>query len=298
MTSTLRVAVTGASGKTGAAVVAGLLEAGHHPVGLVRRAEAAERLREQGVEARVVDLAAGADAVASALAGVDAVHHVPPNMHPAEDALTATVVAAAEAAGVRRLVYHSVLQPHVPAMPHHLRKAGSELVVRSSVLDWTVLQPASYAQNLLPFWEAARDGGTYRVPYDVDQPFTPVDLADVAAAVVAVLDDPGTVFGTFELAGPEVLSSRDQARVLGALAGRTVTAERQATAAWRAGVDPDGTRADVDDLVAMFDHYDAHGLVGSALALRTLLGREPTTVEAALRRDLGTPGSAGTASTA
>ncbi|MDT9594026.1 NmrA family NAD(P)-binding protein [Nocardioides zeae] len=284
---TLRVAVTGASGKTGAAVVAGLLEAGHRPVGLVRRPEAAEALQTSGAEARVVDLDGGRDDLVAALADVDAVHHVPPNMHPAEDELTASVVEAAEAAGVDRFVYHSVLHPYVPAMPHHLRKAVSELRVRRSALRWTILQPASYAQNLLPFWEAARDTGTYRVPYDVDRPFTPVDLADVAAAVVAVLDDPATAHGTFELVGPEVLTSRDMAAALGEAAGRPVVAEPQPVAQWRAGVDPSGTRRDLDDLAAMFDWYDTHGLVGSSLALRTLLGREPTTLRAALRRDLG-----------
>lgn len=284
---TLRVAVTGASGKTGATVVAGLLEAGHEPVALVRRPEAAASLREQGAAARVVDLEAGPDAIAAVLADVDAVHHVPPNMHPAEDALTADVVAATERAGVRRFVFHSVLQPHVPAMPHHLRKATSELTVRSSSLAWTVLQPASYAQNVLPFWDAAVAGGTYRVPYDVAQPFTPVDLADVAGAVVAVLEDPATTHGTFELAGPEVLTSADLAAVIAELSGRPVAAERQPVADWRDAVDPDGTRPDVDDLVAMFDHYDAHGLVGSPLALGVLLGRTPTTVRDALRRDLG-----------
>lgn len=282
----LRVALTGASGKTGAAVVTGLLEAGHRPVGLVRRDEAADVLRERGAEARLVDLDTSPRAVAEVLSGVDALYHVPPNMHPREDELTATLVTAAEQAGVRRFVYHSVLQPYVPAMPHHLRKAASELTLRSSSLAWTVLQPASYAQNLLPFVSAARDEGVYLVPYDATRAFTPVDLVDVAAAVVAVLEDPTTVNGTFELAGPETLTSADLAGVLSEVLGRPVVAETQSSAAWRAGVDPDGTRPDIDDLVAMFEHYDAHGLLGSPFALRSLLGREPTTVRDALRRDL------------
>lgn len=283
----LRVAVTGASGKTGAAVVAGLLEAGHHPVALVRRPAAADGLAARGVEARLVDVEGLVADLVAALDGVGAVYHVPPNMHPAEDVLTGAVVDAAVAAGVRRFVYHSVLHPHVPAMPHHLRKADSELLVRRSPLDWTVLQPASYAQNVLPFVDAARAEGRYRVPYDVDRPFTPVDLADVAAAAVAVLEDPSTTWGTFELAGPEVLSSVATAEVLGSVLGRPVAAERQSFAEWRTGVDPTGTRRDLDDLAAMFAWYDDHGLVGSPLALRTLLGRTPTTLAAALRRELG-----------
>ncbi|MFW6773828.1 SDR family oxidoreductase [Nocardioides sp. CPCC 205120] len=285
----LRVAVTGASGKTGTAVVAGLLEAGHQPVALVRRTEAADAFAGQGVGSRLVDVEGGAADLAAALDGVDAVYHVPPNMHPAEDAVTGTVVDAAVRAGVGRFVYHSVLQPHVPEMPHHLRKAASELLVRRSPLEWTVLQPASYVQNVLPFVATARAEGRYRVPYDVTQPFTPVDLVDVAAAALAVLGDPLTTYGTFELAGPEVLSSAATADVLTDVLGRPVVAEHLPLAEWRAGVDPTGTRRDLDDLAAMFAWYDDHGLVGSALALRTLLGRAPTTLAAALRRDLAAP---------
>lgn len=33
-------------------------------------------------------------------------------------------------------------------------------------------------------------------------------------------------------------------------------------------------------LLAMFDHYDAHGFTGSPLVLRWLLGRAPTTLRA------------------
>ncbi|MDN7119828.1 NmrA family NAD(P)-binding protein [Nocardioides sp. ChNu-153] len=282
----MRVAVTGASGKTGTAVVAGLLEAGHHPVALVRRSAAADAFAGQGVASRIVDVEGGPADLAAALDDVDAVYHVPPNMHPTEDAVTGTVVDAAVRAGVGRFVYHSVLQPHVPAMPHHLRKAASELIVRRSPLAWTVLQPASYVQNVLPFVAAARAEGRYRVPYDVTRPFTPVDLVDVAAAAVAVLGDDATTYGTFELAGPEVLSSAATADVLAEVLGRPVVAEHLPLERWRAGVDPTGTRRDLDDLAAMFAWYDDHGLVGSPLSLRTLLGRAPTTLAAALRRDL------------
>ncbi|MCP2072569.1 UNVERIFIED_ORG: hypothetical protein J2Y77_002005 [Pseudomonas lini] len=34
------------------------------------------------------------------------------------------------------------------------------------------------------------------------------------------------------------------------------------------------------DMISMFAHYDHAGLLGSALALRTILGREPRTLRA------------------
>jgi len=39
-----------------------------------------------------------------------------------------------------------------------------------------------------------------------------------------------------------------------------------------------------NDLLAIFDYYDRHGLVGNPRALAALLGRSPTTFAAALAR--------------
>jgi uncharacterized protein YbjT (DUF2867 family) len=282
----MRVAVTGANGKTGRAVITALVAAGLSPVGIVRRAEAGEELAAAGVSARLADLEQ-IDTLVAAFSGIDAVYHVPPNMHPREDLLGERVIEAAQRAGVERFVLHSVLQPYVPAMPHHLRKALTEESLRASRLVWSVLQPASYAQNLLPFWADARDAGVYAVPYDISRPFTPVDLADVGAAAARVLTDPDCVFGTFELAGPHRLTSEDMAAQLGELAGHPVTAQRRNPASWGRSTGSSRAHAsEADDLVAMFDWYDAHGLVGSPLTLRTLLGREPTDLATVLRREL------------
>jgi len=282
----MRVAVTGANGKTGRAVAHALSAAGLTPVGVVRRPESVDELAESGVTARRADLE-DPEALSLAFGDVDAVYHVPPNMHPREDQLGERVIAAAERAGVERFVLHSVLHPYVPAMPHHLRKARTELALRATGLAWSILQPASYTQNLLPFWTAARDTGVYAVPYDVHQPFTPVDLADVGAAAAAVLTDSSCVFGSYELAGPQQLTSADLGDLLGELAGRAVVTRRRDLDAWRGAMSAAGADAgEVDDLAAMFTWYDAHGLVGSPLVLRSLLGREPTDVATALRRDL------------
>jgi NAD(P)H dehydrogenase (quinone) len=110
---TVRVAVVGGSGKTGRAVGAALRRGGAEPVPVGRA--------EWG-------------ALPGAFAGCDAVHLIAPNMHPDEPAFVTEVLAAARAAGVPRVGYHSVAAPYVPAMPHHLGKAVSEDLVRRSGL--------------------------------------------------------------------------------------------------------------------------------------------------------------------
>lgn len=282
----MQIAVTGASGKTGQAVVDGLRRAGHAPISLVRRADAAAQARNRGLQARTVHFE-DPESLVAAFRGVRAVYHVPPNMHPTEDALGERVIAAASEAGVERFVLHSVLHPYAPSMPHHLRKARTELTLRTSALDWTILQPASYIQNLLPFVDAARNEGRYRIPYAATTPFSPVDLDDVADVAAVVLERDDTVYGTYELCGPERLDSHAMATILGDVVGRSVIAESTGVAAWRAEAERAERPAhEIDDLAAMFAWYDEHGLPGSDLALRTLLGRRPTDATSALIRDL------------
>jgi uncharacterized protein YbjT (DUF2867 family) len=130
-------------------------------------------------------------------------------------------------------------------------------------LRWTVLQPAPYVQNF-----NRPPDGVLRVPYRIDAPFSFVDLMDVAEAAATVLTGSNFDYGTYELAGPEVSTLADIARALDVRVERVDT--NQAS-----------TR-----LKAMFEHYDAHGLVGNPAALAMILGRRPTNALDALRRDL------------
>ena len=152
-----RVAVTAGTGKTGRAVCAALDAEGVTPVPLGRAAWAN---------------------LPAALAGCSALVAIAPNLHPDEAGFVAELVAAAHAAGVPRLVYHSVVAPYAPALPHHLGKAVAEDLVRRSGLDWTVLQPCAYLQNLLPGLRA--DPPEIAVAYSADARFGFVDLDDVA----------------------------------------------------------------------------------------------------------------------
>jgi NAD(P)H dehydrogenase (quinone) len=218
-----RVAVVGGHGKTGRAVCAGLADP--VPLGRADRAD-----------------------LAGAMAGCDAVYLIAPNLHPDEPAYVAEVLDAMAAAGVDRVVYHSVASPYVPAMPHHLGKARSEDLVRRSGLAWTILQPGAYLQNL----DLSR--GPVQVPYDVAAPFGFLDLADLGAAAALVLSEDGHAGATYELAS--VRSS-----VAGVAADAGLSAERVA--------DP-GTHP---WLTAMFDYYDRHGLPAGTRVLAALLGR-------------------------
>ncbi|MGO4599433.1 SDR family oxidoreductase [Terrabacter sp. 2RAF25] len=274
----MTVLVIGATGKTGRAVTRALASRGIAVRAAVRSADRQNMAYAAGAQSiSVVDLETGAG-LTEAVDGVDAVYHLAPNVHPDEAAIAGRVAAAAAAAGVGRFAFHSVLHPDDASMPHHLRKGEAEHVVRAALPRATVLRPAAYHQNLV---EAARSG-RLAVPYSLDTPFTNVDLDDVAEGAATVLTRHGHEGLTYELAGPEVLSVRDQAAVASEVLGRHVTAEHVPLEGWTTGPGaslPEQARA---DLLAMFTAYDRHGLVGEADTLRRLLGREPRTWALAL----------------
>ncbi|QZY30087.1 SDR family oxidoreductase [Nocardioides coralli] len=244
---TTTVAVVGGSGKTGRVVRAALTHRGaaSFPTG-----------RDDW------------DALARALAPADRLYLVAPNLHPDEPAYVAAVLEAAHAAGIERVVYHSVAAPHAPAMPHHLAKAEAEDLVRRSGLGWTVLQPGAYVQNL------PLDGSPVRVPYRADVPFGFAHLPDVGEAAAAVLLGEGHEGATYELASFRA-SVAEVAGVVGAPV-EVLTPE-----AWAAG---EGAGLDARRrtwLLAMFAYYDQHGLPVGTGPISLLLGGPPTPLRAA-----------------
>jgi uncharacterized protein YbjT (DUF2867 family) len=236
----VRVAVVGGTGKTGRAVAAALAAQGAEPVPLGRSAWA--------------DLA-------GALDGCAAAYVIAPNMHPDEATYVGSVLAAAQQAGVPRVVLHSVASPYVPAMPHHLGKARAEDVVRRSDLAWTILQPGAYVQNFAA-------GTAILLPYRPSARFGFADLDDVADVAARVLLEEGHEGATYELA-----SFTASVAELAAALGSTV--EQVAPDAWAAA---EGSALEPrvrDWLLAMFAHYDRHGLPVGTAVMRLLLGHRP-----------------------
>ncbi len=119
----MKVFLAGASGALGRPLVKQLVAAGHEVTGMTRREERAAAIREAGARAVVCDVFdAGALNEAVAAAAPEVVVHaltaLPPSFKPKSDYLAATnrvrtegtqnLVAAARAAGARRLIAESV----------------------------------------------------------------------------------------------------------------------------------------------------------------------------------------------
>jgi NAD(P)H dehydrogenase (quinone) len=271
------ILVTGAAGKTGRAVIHALVARAAPVRALVHRPEQGATVEALGAQQVVTGDMGDAGTMKAVMQGVRAVYHICPNVHPQEVAFGETAIAAARAAGVEHLVYHSVMHPQVEAMPHHWLKMRVEERLFESGLAYTILQPAAYMQNVLAQWHSIVHEGIYRVPYSVETRLGMVDLEDVAGAAAIVLTEAGHTGATYELAGPQALTQTEVARFLGQQLGRAVHAQAVPLDRWEQQARAGGLGSyQTETLLKMFRYYDAHGFWGNSGVLGWLLGHPPT----------------------
>jgi uncharacterized protein YbjT (DUF2867 family) len=279
------ILVTGAAGKTGRAVIRALIARGETVRALVHRPDQVRAIQDLGVQEVVVGNMRDRAAMEQVARGAWAIYHICPNMHPDEVAIGQVVIAAARAAGVERLVYHSVLHPQTEAMPHHWQKLHVEEKLFESGLPYTILQPAAYMQNVLAYWNQIVEQGVYPVPYSVEARLSLVALEDVAEAAGIVLTESRHIGATYELAGPEPLSQVEVAATLSQRLGRPVHAQTVPLDEWERKARTSGmSDYAIETLLQMFRYYDRFGLCANPNVLTWLLHRPATTFAAFIAR--------------
>jgi uncharacterized protein YbjT (DUF2867 family) len=207
------VLVLGATGKTGRRLIAQLIDRGVH----VRAAS-----RRPGGGCTLFDW----DRPGThepALAGVDAVYLVPPDLVEDPTAVIGPFLDRAERAGVTRLVAVSSLGVDFPNQDPESGRRRLEHQVMASGLEWTVLRPTGFAQNfsegfLLP---GIREADTV-VTATGDGAVAFVDADDIAAVASTALTERGHAGATYAITGPEALTFAEAAAIISEVAGRTI----------------------------------------------------------------------------
>ena len=224
------VLVTGASGFVGSHLLPELLGGGHRVVALVRSPASGEAVLRRvpaalaaGVELRTGDVLEPAT-LPGALAGIDAVVHLVAlarDWNGGRDLLrvnlggTQSLVAAMEAAGVRRLVHLGALGvADREELNYAKSKARAEAAVRASGLDWTILKPSLLFGPRDGFFNIVADLVRVPLPF-VPVPgsgksrFQPIHAGDVAHCARLALERPDTIGQAFELGGPGIWTYRE-----------------------------------------------------------------------------------------
>ena len=220
-----KILVTGATGKTGMAVVAELRRREIPVRAVVRTRDArSERLDRAGIETVVADLL-DPDQVREAMRGVQRAYFLPPFDPSMLDGASIFAAAAADER-LESIVGLSqwLAGPHHPAWLTRQLWAMDELFGALANVAHTIVNPPFFADNYLRLIGFAAHLGVLP-SLTGDSRNAPPSNEDIAAVAVAALLDPAKHDGhRYCPTGPELLSTRDMAQVLTRVLGRKVRA--------------------------------------------------------------------------
>ena len=211
----MTILVTGARGNVTRALVGQLLEAGH-------------QVRAAGRDPGRARLPGEVEVVAADLAR-------PESWDAALDGVTKAFLYAGTAGlggflsradGLAHVVLLSALGADPVSEDAITRAHGeAEQAVRETGIPWTFLRPGGFAANRL-LWADSVRAGVVRDPFP-DSHSALIHEADIAAVAAGALTSSGHVGAVYSLTGPESLTVRRQASLIGCAAGRRVRVEPQ-----------------------------------------------------------------------
>lgn len=190
------IAVVGATGNTGRAVVKELKQLGHAPVCVVRNPDKAREVLGDDAKTAVAELTDRA-ALAKALKGVTSVFVVTGH-NPSMVEQQNNVLDAALDAGVQYLVRVSGSRFFV--VPDSASVIGRghfaiEERLRASGIKWVILRPGFFMQNTFGQAASIKNESKMVLPFPADLPFAFVDVRDTGAVGARVLLDPAPHVG-------------------------------------------------------------------------------------------------------
>ena len=283
-----RYAVTGASGQLGRLVITELLKRDVDPadvVAIVRTPSKADDLRQRGVEVRTADYS-DPSALRAALAGVDRLLLISSSVAGSRVAHHVNVIEAAQAAGVSRIAYTSILDAEHAANPLAGEHRDTERALRRAAIPFTLLRNGWYTENYtaqlaqyLDAGEIVGAAGTGRISAATRRDYA-------AAAAAALLQDTGNEV-TYELGGPS-FDLIELAETISQLTGTQVAYRDLSSAEYASALVQAGLDEPTAGFIAALDAAIAAGeLETDRDDLARLSGQSPTTLADAVRAAAG-----------
>jgi len=214
--------VTGGTGNIGRGLLADLRAAGAPARVLVRNDAKAALVAEEGFEPVLGDLERPAE-LAGALDGADSVFLLS-SQHPRQAELQNGVVEAAKRAGVRLLVKVSSADPVIGLnSPSWVGRAHAETerAIEASGMEYALLRPNYFMQNMLALAEPIRNG-VLPVAFG-DARVALIDTRDIGAVAAKILTSEAPYDSrVYPLTGPDAPTFAEVATRLSATLGRDI----------------------------------------------------------------------------
>jgi uncharacterized protein YbjT (DUF2867 family) len=269
------ILVTGGTGMVGGEILRLLSQAGVAARALVRTPQKAPKL--PGITWVHADLAKP-ETLPAAFAGCDTVFLVS-SIGLDTVALQHNAIEAARGAGVKHIVKLSAFgttdHAKAPILIWHYQ---IEEEMKRSGIEWTILRPHHFMQNLLTQLEyIVNDGVVYSPSGDGKIPY--VDARDIAAVAAVTLTKPGHRGKTYVVTGGEALSYRQATEIISNTIGKKLRFIEETPEAARARREREGyPPAIIEGILVIGAHQRAGGkTVTITSVVRDLTGRPPRT---------------------
>jgi NAD(P)H dehydrogenase (quinone) len=280
----MKIAVTGATGQLGRLVIAELKSkvGSQDLVALVRNPEKANDL---GTEVREFDYSKP-DSLAAGLEGIDRLLLISGSEIGKRFEQHSNVIAAAKKAGVRWIVYTSLLHADNSTISLAGEHVATEQALRESGIPYTLLRNGWYTENHVNSIPGALGAGAY-VGSAGEGKISAATRQDYAEAAAAVILDERHIGKTYELAGDEAYTLSEFAAEIRKHSGKNIPYSDLPETAYAnilksVGL-PDGLAATIaswDTSITKGDLYD------DSKQLSALIGRPTTPMEVTVQEAL------------
>jgi NAD(P)H dehydrogenase (quinone) len=276
----MTIAVTGATGHLGRLAIAALKARGANPVALARDPAKAADL---GVEVRAFDYTVPDPA---ALKGIDTLVLISSNDFTDRAGQHQKAIAAAKAAGVKRILYTSILKGDASPMILAQDHIATEAAIRASGIPATILRNGWYTENFTGALGAAVAHGAM-IGAAGDGRVNSAARKDYAEAIAVTAIDPSHTGKVYELAGDVAHTGAEFAAAVAKAAGKPVAYVSMTGADYARALTGFGLPEGFAHVLADSDVRAAEGaLHDDSRTLSRLIGRPTTpiaeTIKAAL----------------
>ncbi|MDR3706873.1 MAG: SDR family oxidoreductase [Capsulimonadaceae bacterium] len=278
----MAIGITGATGQLGGLVVEKLKAAipATDIVALVRTPSKAAAL---GVVARAADYTQPAELV-EALAGIETLLLISSNEIGKRAEQHRNVIDAAKKAGVKRIVYTSLLHADTSVLSLADEHRATEADLKASGIAFTILRNGWYTENYTGSIAGSLAGGAFLGSAGNGR-IASAARADYAAAAVVALTGSGQEGRVYELAGDDSYTLCDLAAEISRQTGREIPYKDLPEAEYAAALKGFGVPEGFAAAIAGWDVSAAQGaLFDDGRQLSALIGR-PTTPLAAVVAD-------------
>ena len=136
-----------------------------------------------------------------------------------------------------------------------------EAIVESG-MEFTILHPTVFYQNLAAAWPGVVGSGVFAEPFSAAARISRVDYRDVAELAAIALTGDRLLNGTFELCADGGLNRSEVAAVMSEVLGRPIEAAAPDFDTWMAQAKLPYDDHQKEELAAMYAYYDRYGLFG------------------------------------